>query len=360
MNRAVIARRSRGFSLVELMVALTIGGLLITGTVFIYSQSRTTFTLNEAQARLQEDARYVLSVIEPEIQLAGYYGFINDGSRLNFFNAGALTHVSELRQDDVQFATVPSAVHACGTNWVLDVITSVQGSDNTYDWAPFGSNCGASGGGAQPNTDTLTIRRAAVATSAPALNRLQIYTHRTNNAEQFLFRSAAAPGPVVAGQSEVRNLVVQGYYISRNSVGINGLPALRRRSLIVGPAWQDEEIMRGVEDLQVQFGIDVGADVDEDGAPDGVAENGVAEKVDGNTTVYVDPGDPRVASGQVVSVRLWLRVRALEPEAGYVNNNQYVYGSTDFTADDSTRRVVVSRTILLRNARVYTEVDTET
>jgi prepilin-type N-terminal cleavage/methylation domain-containing protein len=33
MNRAV--RRSRGFSLVELMVSLTIGGLLITGTVFI-------------------------------------------------------------------------------------------------------------------------------------------------------------------------------------------------------------------------------------------------------------------------------------------------------------------------------------
>ncbi len=276
---------------------------------------------------------------------------------LNFFNGGTPTHASELRQNDPQFAAVPAAVHACGTNWALDVITSVQGADNVYDWAPFGANCSAGGGGAEPETDTLTIRRAAVATSAPALNRLQVYTQR-RAPEQYLFRSAAAPGPIVAGVSEVRNLVIQGYYISRNSVGINGLPALRRRSLVAGPNWIDEEIMRGVEDLQVQFGIDVGADENNDGVPDGVAENGVAEFVDGNATIYVDPGDPLVASGQVVAVRLWLRVRALEPEAGYVNDNQYVYASTDFTPNDNIRRVVVSRTILLRNARIFTEVET--
>jgi Tfp pilus assembly protein PilW len=307
---------------------------------------------------LQEDARYVMSVIEPEIQLAGYFGFVNDGNAISYFNGGATTHVSELRQDDPQFGVVPAAVHACGTNWALDLLTSVQGADNIYDWAPFGSNCAAGGGGAEPDTDTLTIRRAAVAASAPALNRLQVYTTRLSPSEHYLFRSAAAPGPIVPGTSEVRNLVIQGYYISQNSVGIAGLPALRRRSLVAGPGWTDEEIMRGVEDMQVQLGIDVGADFDNDGVPDGQAEDGVADEVDGNATIYVDPNDPLVASGQVVAVRIWLRVRALEPEAGYVNNNQYVYASTDFTANDNIRRVVVSRTILLRNARVFTEVET--
>lgn len=358
MNRAGVARRSRGFSLVELMVALTIGGLLITGTVFIYSQSRTTFTLNEAQARLQEDARYVMSVIEPEIQLAGYYGFTNQAGNLQFWNAGAQTHVSALRQDDAQFASVPSAVHNCGDNWALDLFMSVQGSDNAYDWAPNGANCAAQGGGAVANTDTLTIRRAAVATSAPATTRMQLYTNRLAPNENYLFRAAAAPGPVTANLTEVRNLVVQGYYISRNSVGINGLPALRRKSLVAGPAWLDEEIMRGVEDLQVQFGIDVGDDLDGDGTPDDVLGDGTADFVDGNATRYVDPDDAILTSAQIVSVRIWLRVRAIEPEPGYVNNNQYVYGSTDFTADDNIRRVVVSRTIQLRNARLFTEVET--
>jgi type IV pilus assembly protein PilW len=350
--------RARGFSLVELMVSLTIGGLLITGTVFIYSQSRTTFTLNEAQSRLQEDARYVMSVIEPEIQLAGYYGFTNQGGNISFFNAGALTHVSALRQDDAQFATVPAAVHNCGTNWALDLFMSVQGSENTYDWAPAGANCAASGGGAADDTDTLTIRRVAVATSAPAVDQIQFYTNRLAPNENYLFMSNAAPGAITANVTEVRNLVVQGYYISENSDGIPGVPALRRKSLVAGPAWQDEEIMRGVEDLQVQFGVDIGDDLDGDGVPDDPDADGVVDFVDGHATRYVDPDDPILASGQIVSVRLWLRVRAVEPEPGYVNNNQYVYGSTDFTADDNIRRVVVSRTILLRNARMFTEVET--
>jgi type IV pilus assembly protein PilW len=356
MNRA--ARRSRGFSLVELMVSLTIGGLLITGTVFIYSQSRTTFTLNEAQARLQEDARYVLSVIEPEIQLAGYFGFTNQGGNVSYFDAGTLTHVSALRQDDAQFAAVPGALHNCGTNWALDLFMTVQGAENTYDWAPAGANCGASGGGALADTDTLTVRRVAVATSAPTSTRIQLYTNRLAPNENYLFRANAAPGPITANVTEVRNLVVQGYYISRNSIGITGLPALRRKSLVAGPAWLDEEIMRGVEDLQVQFGIDVGDDLDGDGTPDDTDADGTVDFVDGNATRYVDPDDPLVTSGQVVSVRIWLRVRALQPEPGYVNDNQYVYGSTDFTADDNIRRVVVSRTILLRNARLFTEVET--
>ncbi|MEZ5459554.1 MAG: PilW family protein [Steroidobacteraceae bacterium] len=356
MSRPV--RRSRGFSLVELLVALTIGGLLITGTVFIYSQSRNTFTLNESQARLQEDARYVLSVIEPEIQLAGYFGFSNQGGNISFFDAGTLTHVSALRQDDAEFATVPAALHSCGTNWALDLFMSVQGAENTYDWAPAGANCAASGGGAVADTDTLTIRRVAVATSAPTSTRIQFYTNRLAPNENYLFRANAAPGPITANVTEVRNLVVQGYYISQNSVGIAGLPALRRKSLVAGPAWLDEEIMRGVEDLQVQFGVDIGDDLDGDGNPDDPDNDGVVDYVDGHATRYVDPDDPILTSAQVVSVRIWLRVRALEPEQGYVNNNQYVYGSTDFTANDNFRRVVVSRTVLLRNARLFTEVET--
>jgi hypothetical protein len=108
----------------------------------------------------------------------------------------------------------------------------------------------------------------------------------------------------------------------------------------------------------VQFGIDIGDDLDGDGVPDDPDGDGVVDFVDGHATRYVDPDDPILASAQIVSVRLWLRVRAVEPEPGYVNNNQYVYASTDFTADDNIRRVVVSRTILLRNARMFTEVET--
>ena len=68
---------SAGFSLIELMVALTIGLVLIGGAVYVYQQSRDTYALNESTARLQEEARYALSLIEPDVQLAGYYGYTN-------------------------------------------------------------------------------------------------------------------------------------------------------------------------------------------------------------------------------------------------------------------------------------------
>ena len=65
------ALKQRGLSLVELLVALAIGGFLIIGAVTVQSQTRKTFSVTEQQARLQETARYALSVIEPEVQQAG-------------------------------------------------------------------------------------------------------------------------------------------------------------------------------------------------------------------------------------------------------------------------------------------------
>ncbi len=296
----------------------------------------------------------MLSVLEPEIQLAGLFGYTNQPGDFRFTEGGVDTYVADLRQDDAEFASVPAAVHACGSNWVLDLYMTVQGSENSYDFAPAGADCAAAGGGAVDGADTLTLRRAATASSAPSSTRMQRFVSRTAPSNNLIFRGNASPRPVVAGTEEVRNLVVQGYYVSRNSVGLPGIPALRRKSLVAGPAIVDEEIMRGVEDLQVQFGIDLGEDLNDDGAPDDLGGDGLADIVDGNATRYVDPDDPLLDSAHVVAVRVWVRVRAIDPEPGYVNSNRYVYGSTDLTANDNIRRVVVSRTILLRNARIVT------
>ncbi len=348
--------RSRGFSLVELIVAITIGSFLIIGAVFVYSQSRSSFSLNESQARLQENARYVLSVVEPEIQLAGYYGFTNTPGDFRFLDpdSGTETYISNLRQNDAAFADLPAGSQTCGDNFVTDLFMTVQGAENRYDFAPNGSDCAADGGGAEPNTDTLVLRRLSVETAAPDATRLQAFVSRLSPVNNVIFFDNVAPRPIVAGADEVRNLVLQAYYISQDSDGFAGLPALRRKSLIAGPDFVDEEIMRGVEDMQVQFGVDVGDDRDGDGVPDDMGADGLADWVDGNATRYVDPEDPILDSAQVVSVRVWFRIRAEQPETGYVNNTQYVYGSTDFTANDSFRRIVVSRTIQLRNARSLT------
>ena len=105
----------------------------------------------------------------------------------------------------------------------------------------------------------------------------------------------------------------------------------------------------------MQFGIDTG-DYDNDGVIDAGTDingDGIPES-DGRATRYVDPDFPDLARYQVVAVRLWVRVRAEQPEPGLTHPRPYRYARVDYTpagAEQNFRRVVMSRTITLRNAR---------
>jgi len=66
--------KQRGFSLVELMVSVTIGLILLAGVVSIFVSSRVTFSTNERTARLQENGRVALDLITHDLRSAGYTG----------------------------------------------------------------------------------------------------------------------------------------------------------------------------------------------------------------------------------------------------------------------------------------------
>jgi type IV pilus assembly protein PilW len=363
--------RSRGFSLIELMVSVAIGMLLVAGAAFVYTQSRNTYAVNDTVARLQEQARYALSLIEPDVQLAGYYGFHNANLPEMFVvrvGAAAPISVVDARQVSAQVAGLPAAVHSCGRNFALDLTANVQGSNNAFVLGPVATAaCNPLGGGARPNTDTLTIRRASTIT-APAnisAQRLQMFVNRFGLSGLSVLYNAAAPDPVLVGARELRDLIVRSYYVSRNSTGRIGFPALRVKRMphptALSPAFQDIELLPGVEDLQVQFGIDTG-DYDNNGAVDPEADRNADGIPEGNGRVtryvnsdWVDPGTGATLSTfQIVAVRLWVRIRADQPEQGFVDNRNYVYADVNYTpagAEQRFRRVLVSKTILLRNAR---------
>ena len=68
------AGSQRGMTLIELMVGLAIGAFLMIGAIATFMQSRTTFRVAESVARLQENARFALDVLEHEIRMAQYWG----------------------------------------------------------------------------------------------------------------------------------------------------------------------------------------------------------------------------------------------------------------------------------------------
>jgi type IV pilus assembly protein PilW len=320
-------QRARGVSLIELLVAVTIGGLLIFGATKVYVDSRATYEVNETAARLQETARYALSVIEPDVRMSNYWGLVK----------GATVVVNRAAQT----AASTGVAQGCGNNFAHDLERNLQGSNNAY-----AIGCAAFGAGAVFSSDTLTVRRASALPSVGTTGRLRVCSTRV-----FATLVTDSSACTIPPNGQVNDLVVDTYYVDRDSTHRAGLPSLRRKALgsVAGvPQFlPDEEIIPGVEDMQIQFGIDTSSD-------------GSAER-------YVDP-TAIAPTAQVVSVRIWLLVRAENPEVGFRDNRTYEYGdrltATGTTADlnaanaagrayrpaDGFRRMLVSRTIQLRNA----------
>lgn len=64
----------KGFSIVEFMIAITIGSLLVATVGSVYVSNKRTFRVQEALSRLQENARVANYILNKEIRMAGFQG----------------------------------------------------------------------------------------------------------------------------------------------------------------------------------------------------------------------------------------------------------------------------------------------
>ena len=81
--------------------------------------------------------------------------------------------------------------------------------------------------------------------------------------------------------------------------------------------------------------------------------NPEAARVDPGDEIYT-PRAPGYSPGaRVLTARVWLLVRGLTPELGIDDQTAYTPGNANLgTFNDQVRRMVVSKTILLRNSRI--------
>lgn len=70
----------RGLSIVELLVALVISMLLLTGVIQVFFSSKQTYASNEAASRLQENGRFALEFIAQSARHAGYVEAANSAT----------------------------------------------------------------------------------------------------------------------------------------------------------------------------------------------------------------------------------------------------------------------------------------
>jgi len=70
----MIKRNSTGFSLIELMLALSLGVVVTAGIVQLFVGNSQTYNLLNGQARMQENARFALDFLSRSVRSAGYLG----------------------------------------------------------------------------------------------------------------------------------------------------------------------------------------------------------------------------------------------------------------------------------------------
>lgn len=326
-------RRQRGLSVVELMVSMAIGVFLLAGAVTVFGKTRDLYRTNDAAARLQETARYAVSTIEADLRMANYWGLnsradlVENGPALDLGNLPAVDATYMLPADLVAYT---GAINACGAMWAVKLPAYVEGSNNAYGLA-----CAAFSG-AVAGADQLTVRRASTqligAAALPdSAGQIKVQTSRVQGT---LFSGGVLPAGYLPPLSESRALVAHGYYVDQDSDQRPGTPSLRRKQLgFLGgaPAIIDQQIVPGVEDLQVEFGADQNADQ--------------------NADYFVGDMTAIPAGHAVVAVRFWMLVRAEQPDFTYTDDRTYTYADRVVTPNDAFRRVLVSKTVALRNTR---------
>lgn len=216
---------ARGFTLVELLVAMLLFVLLGAGGFAAWTRGNAAWREASLEQQLHERAQYVFAALEPEVQMAGYFGL----------SPPLLPPATD---------SIPPAAQDCG-------LALVQRLDLPVEVAPgYALSCAARGGGAMSGSQQLTLRRVSAQTAAASSGRAQWLAGPATG--QLSWNET--PAAMAAAATERRDLLVRVYYVARAADGDTATPALRMKSLtsVAGqPAFVDTEVMPGVESLHV-------------------------------------------------------------------------------------------------------------
>ena len=375
--------RSLGLSLVELMVAITIGAILLGGAVTLFVNNRDTYNTTTELSRLQETARYALEMMVKDIRMAGYFGCANrldtvtvshgaaagaDGELWDFnLDGGAGTIVPPIEGlddgalgagfqpsgfavvvgNDGDGGEVLAGSDGIALRYLAGNMSDLGGTAGTLDYqvtadAVAGADIDITVDQATGFIDDQVIAIADCGGSD--IFRINAApTTTVVRANQLSRGYNAASSPMIAPYIGVR------YYIGDNGRGPGGqvYPSLYRTRILPGVtplAEEPQELFEGVENMQILYGVDN----DGDGIPDSFVQAGVA------------PLDVADNWANVVAVRVAIVVRTIDEygraddlnvdTSTYVVNDHDGINFAEFDPpNDRRRRRVFTTTAMVRN-----------
>jgi type IV pilus assembly protein PilW len=292
VGRASAPKSMRGFSLVELMVAIAIGLILVAGLATLFANSSQTGSELDKSMRQIENGRYAAELLGEDISVAGYYG--------------------ELSATGIATVTAP----ACAT-----AVTAL-GWDNTASTTPVAvtglSATEAAALSCLPNyktgTEALVLRHVdttSVAPGAATNGGVYLQTSRCStdpNATRFIVSTSSSDftlhGIDCTSINTVQRYISRIYYVATcDECGADTIPTLKRAEL-KGNQMVVSPLAEGIEEIAYDYAFDTSGD----GSPDSYLAglSGVAGAADNDW-------------GNVVGVRVHFLSRTTEPTAGFTD-----------------------------------------
>ncbi|WP_369038517.1 PilW family protein [Stenotrophomonas maltophilia] len=379
-----IARRAgmAGLSLVELMVAMAISLILLLGVVQVFSASQAASRLSEGASRVQENGRFALDFLQRDIRMAGHMGCVNDQAHLIKNQGDPVSHLGATLGDGSPLdfgvsiqgyeapGTAPTDTLTLGGDWAVPegLPTSISGlvpapaggSDVLVlrYLAPEGvpvTAIDASSGNSVLDMDSDSVARlTSGGVGDPTLFGLADCGHadvfagglsgaRVTATGVDLSRYTAQP----TGQTMLYRAESMVYYIGLNPD--TNEPGLRRaRADDSGDYSINEELVEGVESLQLMYGLDTTDDIGLVTPPAGnLTEQGTASQV--STDASASGAAQWLRVGQV---QVGLLMRSPNPSSSVkASNGPAALGVTFQPGDsnDGRYRTSYEVTIALRN-----------
>lgn len=359
--------RESGLSLVELLIAMTIGLLLLAGLTLIFVNSSEANRELQKTAQQIENGRYAADIIAQDLKLAGYYGHQHE----------SLPAPAALPDPcDTNTAKLQEALAYPVQGYRAANLTSAPDISTT--------TCGAAlltAANLKAGSDILVVRRAhtvPISTAAGSAVANEVYIQSTGTQVEVQVGSAAKvlDGKASGGASSwwvnsgtpptipapIRKLHTHVYFVAPCSAGGGAggvcqagddtIPTLKRLELGVGPAMTIVPLVEGIEHLKIEYGVD--------NSPATVnPSTGLAgdASVDSYATTPAD-------WAQVIAAKVYILARNTLPTTGYVDNKTYLVGTAPGVAgtnlvaapNDNFRRHVFSAAVRLINAAGRREI----
>jgi type IV pilus assembly protein PilW len=350
-HAAMTERESHaGFTLVELMVALAIASLLLGALAVMFVNTSVARGELDKSSRQIETGRYAMQVLADEIRHAGYYGALSNAPSL----PGSVTSLPDPCPSDV------TTIKATVQNSLAIPIQGYAGATTAANLDTGKLACLDAAAGYKANTAVLVVRRADTKISAAVATagffNIQVsgcpgdsnrYVLDTDTAATFVLHSNGSPGctPITSAPlAKLTPLYQRIYFISTcsgsncSAAGADSVPTLKRIDITPTGASAPIAIIDGIENLQIDYGIDTSAPGD--GSPDTYT----------NTSAHTAVTPSSMGEWlNVMAVRLYILARNLDTSAGFTDTKTYVLGPVSLTPGGSFRRHAYNEVVRLNN-----------